>query len=171
MEIREQWEALGDGQYTMCIRCTAKAAKRYGFKVNPVDYAGEVWLRVVEALNGEDLPPLPLLVWRCAAHALAAARRQDMKYADAENFTVKDADGCEVGSILELIADSGSVEAEAIVRVDFSRFYEALDATDKAIIRYASAGDRQEVIAAKVGKSQPMISRKLRKLRAMYAAG
>lgn len=174
MEIREQvrgqWEALGDnGQFEICVKCTARAAKRYGFRgVNPVDYAGAVWLRVVETLESGNAAPLPLLVARCAVRVLAAARRQDMKYAAAEDFTIKNGDGDELGSVLDLVSDSGSVEAEAIVRVDFSRFYDALDALDQAIIRYASAGDGQEAIAAKVGKNQATVSRRLRKMRARY---
>lgn len=170
IEALKEWEALGDnGQFEICVKCTARAAKRYGFRgVNPVDYAGAVWLRVVETLESGNAAPLPLLVARCAVRVLAAARRQDMKYAAAEDFTIKNGDGDELGSVLDLVSDSGSVEAEAIVRVDFSRFYDALDALDQAIIRYASAGDGQEAIAAKVGKNQATVSRRLRKMRARY---
>lgn len=173
MTIREQWESLKDnGQYEICIKCTARAAKRFGFRgINVFDYVGAVWLRVVEALDGEDLPPLPLLVARCAVRVLDAERRQDMKFAAAENFTVRTGDGDELGSILELIADSGSVEAEAIVRVDFSRFYEVLSVLDQRIIHYAGAGNSQVETAERIEVDQSTVSRRLRKLRAMYAAG
>ena len=176
MEIREQvrgqWESLGDdGQYQICIKCLVRAAKRYGFRgVNPADYVGTVWLRVVNTLESGNVP-LPLLVARCAVRVLDAERRQDMKFAAAEDFTIRTGNGDELGSILDLVSDSGSVENEAVLRVDFGRFYDALAALDQAIIRYASEGDGQETVAMKVGVDQSTVSRRLRKLRAMYAAG
>ena len=62
------------------------------------------------------------------------------KYADADNFTVAGADGDGLGQVLDMVAGSGSVEAEAILRVDFGRFYDTLDASNKKLVSGRAAG-------------------------------
>lgn len=140
MSKREEWEALGEtGQYKIILSTVAKVAKRQGVKVNPLDYAGETWLKVAEWVDGSALD-LPLIVWRAAVSAIGREARQLRKYADADNFTVAGADGDGLGQVLDMVAGSGSVEAEAILRVDFGRFYDTLDASNKKLVSGRAAG-------------------------------
>lgn len=140
MSKREEWEALGErGQFKMILGCVAKVAKKRGVSVNPADYAGETWIRTEERLDGAEVD-LPLLVYRAAAAAMDRAAYQDRKFAAADNTPVKGADGDELGGVLDLIADGGNVEAVAILRADFGRFFDGLDECNKKILNGRAAG-------------------------------
>ncbi len=140
MTKREEWNSLGEtGQYKMILGTVAKVAKRQGVKVNPLDYAGETWLKVSEWVDESELD-LPLIVWRAAVSAIGREARQLRKFAEADNFTVAGADGDGLGQVLDLVADSGNVEAVAILRVDFSAFYDGLDAVNKKLVSGRAAG-------------------------------
>lgn len=139
-KAREDWKSLGErGQFKMILGSVAKAAKKRGVSVNPADYAGETWIRVEERLDGAE-EDLPLLVFKAAYNALQQMARQDRKFAAADNTPVKGADGDELGGVLDMVAGVGSVENEAVLRVDFSRFYEALDECNKRIVNGRAAG-------------------------------
>ena len=162
MSKRNEWDGLGEaGQYRMILGTVAKVAKRSGLSVNPADYAGETWLKVAELLDRCEELDLPLIVWRAATSALNREEYQRRKYAAADAYTVTGADGDALGTILDLVADSGSVEAEAVLRVDFSRFYEGLDALDRQLLQERAAGRTFREMDA--GRSKAW--RRLRKIR------
>ena len=172
MSKREEWEALGEtGQYKIILSTVAKVAKRQGVKVNPLDYAGETWLKVEEWVVDSSLD-LPLIVWRAAVSAIGREARQLRKYATADNAPVKGGDGGEIGSLLDLVADdSGSVEALAILRADFSAWFDGLSDGNKEIIRRrALDGETMEKIADRLDVSYPSIWMRLHRMRGHVAA-
>ena len=140
MSRREEWESMEEkAQFRMICGCISKAAKRRGMSVNAADYAGEVWLRLADRLDGAE-EDLLLLVYRAADNALQQAAYQDRKFAAADNTPVMGADGDELGGVLDLIADGGNVEAVAILRADFGRFFDGLDEINKKIVNGRAAG-------------------------------
>ena len=170
MSKREEWEALGEtGQYKMILGVIGKVSKRQGVKVNPLDYAGETWLKVAEWVDGSALD-LPLIVWRAAVSAIGREARQLRKYADADNFTVAGADGDGLGQVLDLVADSGNVEAVAILRADFENFYKGLSDGNREIIRRrALDGETMEAIAARQNVSYAAVWNRLHRMRGHVA--
>lgn len=171
MSKREEWEALGEtGQYKMILGVIGKVAKRQGHKLDALDYVGAVWLKTVELLDGSALD-LPLIVWRAAVSEIGREARQLRKYADADNTPVRGGDGDEIGSLLDLVSDGGSVEALAILRADFSAWYDGLSDGNKEIIRRrALDGETMEKIADRLDVSYPAIWMRLHRMRGHMAA-
>lgn len=171
MSKRQEWESMsGEAQYSMVCKIISKVAKRQGVKVNPLDYAGETWLKVAEWVDESELD-LPLIVWRAAVSAIGREARQLRKYAEADNFTVPGADGDGLGQVLDLVADSGNVEAVAILRADFSRFYDGLSDGNREIIRRrALDGETMEAIAARQNVSYAAVWNRLHRMRGHVAA-
>lgn len=163
MSKREEWQALDEkAQFRMICGCIVQAAKKRGASVNPVDYAGETWIRTEERLDGaaEDLR---LVVYKAAYAALERAAYQDRKFAAADNFPVRSADGDELGNVLDMVTDGGSVEAVAILRADFGRFFDGLDECNKRIVNGRAAGYtfREIAPALPVKLSQPAMTKRL----------
>lgn len=170
MSKRNEWDALGDrAQWQMCIGCIVKVAHARGIKVDPLEHVGGVWERVAVKVDAWE-EDLPLLVWGCAAAELQQVKRYEDKAAAAADFEVMGADGDALGSVLELVAGVGSVENEAVLRVDFSRFYDALDAVNKRIVDGLAIGKTQTEIAPEVEMSQRAVSKRLCRMRAALAA-
>ncbi len=165
MSAKTEWEALSEqAQYKMLLGCIVKAAQKRGAKVNPCDYAGDTWLRVMEKLDDADCD-LPLLVYRAAQMALQKAFRHDKKYAAAADYEIKSKDGDGMGSVLELIAGAGSVENEAVTRVDFSVFYAALDAVNREIVNGLGAGYSAREIAPSVNMTHTAVNNRVARMR------
>ncbi len=140
MSKRQEWEALGEtGQYQMVVNVIAKYARKKGVKLNPLDYAGEVWIKTTEKIDESELDLL-LIVWRAAESAIGREARACRRMHEADNFVIEGADGDGLGQFLDMVAGSGSVEAEAILRVDFGRFYDTLDASNKKLVSGRAAG-------------------------------
>lgn len=169
MSKRHEWESLSEqAQFKMICGCVCKAAHKRGVKIDPCELSGDTWLRVQDKLDADK--DLLLIVMDAAEMALQKALRHDKKYLDADDYDVKGADGEALGSILDLIEGAGSVEAEAVTRVDFSVFYAALDATNKSIVNAKAVGLTQERIAPLVHISQSAVSSRLRRMRTALAA-
>ena len=168
MSKREEWEALGEtGQYKMILGVIGKVIKRryYGNKVDALDFVGAVWLKTVELLDGSE-DDLPRIVWRAADSAVGREVRQLRKYAAADNTPVRGGDGDEIGSLLDLVSDGGSVEALAILRADFSAWYDGLSDGNKEIIRRrALDGETMEAIADRLDVSYPAVWMRLHRMR------
>jgi|GEM_PF-5132683 len=141
MSRRQEWESMSpEAQFAMICRCIGKAASRLHVKINAADLAGEVWLRVTTRIEECPEESLLLTVYREAHNATQQEARHNRKFAEADNFTVAGADGDGLGQVLDLVADSGNVEAVAILRVDFGRFYDTLDASNKKLVSGRAAG-------------------------------
>lgn len=165
MTNRERFEALSENeQYKLLVGCIAKEAKRRGVKVDALAHVGETYIKLMERLDGSE-KDLPLVVMDAAGSAIAKAYREDAKYTAADNSPITGADGAELESILDVVAGPGSVEAEAIVRVDFSRFYAALDARNKKIVGGLVAGKVRRVIAPEIGISTTGVTKRVLKMR------
>lgn len=170
MSKRIEWEALGEqGQFQICVRCIGKAAHRLGVKVDPLAHVGGVWERVAVAVDAAEVD-LALLVWRCAVLELQQVGRHERKAAACSDFEVKGADGDALGSVLDTVAGVGSVENEAILRVDFSRFYAALDSVNKKIVDGLAVGKNRRELGAEVGMSGTAVEKRLKKMRAALVA-
>lgn len=170
MSKRDKWDALGEnGQYKMIIGCIVEAAKARGIKVDPLAHVGGVFIRVAEQLD-ETPFDLPLLCWRCAFAELQQYGQHERKAAAAADFEVQGADGAGLGSVLELIAGAGSVENEAVTRVDFSRFYAALDAVNKRIVDGLAVGLTRRELAGDCEMSHTAINKRIYKMLAALAA-
>jgi hypothetical protein len=169
MTKRNEWDALGEnGQYKMIIGCIVQAAQKRGIKVDPLAHVGGVFIRVAEQVDETELD-LRLLCWKCAASELQQYGRHERKAAAAADFEVQGADGAALGSVLELIAGAGSVENEAVLRVDFSRFYAALDAVNKKIVDGLALGYSRCKIAPTVKMTPPAVTARIHKMRAALA--
>lgn len=170
MTKRNEWDALGEnGQYKMIIGCIVQAAQKRGIKVDPLAHVGGVFIRVAEQLDASEMDLL-MLVWKCAAAELQQYGRHERKAAAAADFEVQGADGGALGSVLDLIAGAGSVENEAVTRVDFSRFYAALDAANKRIVDGLAVGRTRRELAGDCEMSHTAVSKRIYKMRAALAA-
>lgn len=170
MSKRNEWDALGEqGQYKMCVGCVVKVAHARGIKVDPLEHVGGTWERVAVKVDAWE-EDLPLLVWGCAAAELQQVKRHDAKAAACADFEIMGADGDALGSVLDTVAGVGSVENEAVLRVDFSRFYDALDAVNKRIVDGLGYGKTRRELAAECDMSHTAISKRLYKMRAALVA-
>ena len=169
MSKREEWNALGEqAQWKMIIGCIVEVAHDKGVKVDPLAHVGGVWERVAVKVDSADID-LPLLVWKCAAAELQQVKRHECKAAAAADFEIKGADGDGLGSVLDLVAGVGSVENEAVTRVDFSRFYALLDAVNKRIVGELAEGYTHQEIATSVKMTQEAVSKRVRRMRPLLA--
>lgn len=171
MSKRQEWESLGESaQYKMILCTVARVSKRRGCKVDVLDFVGETWLKVSELLDGSE-EDLPRIVWRAADSAVGREVRQLRKYAAADNFVIEGADGDGLGQVLDLVADSGSVEAVAILRADFGRYYRTLDEKNREIVtRRITDGETQERIAGRLDVSRVAVANRLHRMRGQVAA-
>lgn len=170
MSKRKEWDALGEtAQFKMCCGCIVEVAHDKGVKVDPLAHVGGVWERVAVKVDSADID-LPLLVWKCAAAELQQVGRHERKAAACADFEVMGADGDALGSVLDTVAGVGSVENEAVLRVDFSRFYDALDAVNKKIVDGLALGYSRHKIAPTVNMSTTAVNKRLYKMRAALAA-
>lgn len=146
-----------------------QVARDKGVRVDPLEHVGGVWERVAGKVDASELD-LPLLVWKCAAAELQQVKRHEDKAAACADFEVVNADGDALGSVLDTVAGVGSVENEAVLRVDFSRFYDALDAVNKKIVDGLALGYSRRKIAPTVSMSTTAVNKRLYKMRAALAA-
>ena len=167
MSARTEWKAMSEqAQFKMCVGCIIKAARTMGIKVDPLEHVGGTWERVAGKVDDAEGVDLPLVVWKCASAELQQVRRHERKAAAAADYEVFGADGDGLGSVLELVAGAGSVENEAVTRVDFSRFYAALDAVNKRIVDGLGYGKTRRELADDCGMSHAAVSKRLYKMRA-----
>ena len=164
MTARAQWEAMSEqGQLKMIIGCIVTAARTNHMSVNPLDHVGDTYIRLIEKLDQDR--DLPLIVTRAAGAALQKAHWQDKKFADADNYEIKSADGESLGGILELIAGAGSVENEVVTRIDFGRFYKQLDGINKQIVNGLAVGLVRREIASTVNMTTTAVTMRVHKMR------
>lgn len=169
MSKRNEWDALGEtGQFQMCCGCIVQAARNKGVKVDPLAHVGGCWERVAGKVDATD-EDLRLVVYKAAAAELQQVARHERKAAAAADFDVQGADGDRLGSVLDLVAGADSVENEAVLRVDFSRFYVALDAVNQQIVEGLALGRSMREIAPTVGMTHRAISKRVAKMRAALA--
>ena len=169
MSKRNEWDALGEkGQFQMCCGCIVEAAHNKGLRVDPLAHVGGCWERVAGKVDASELD-LPLLVYKCAAAELQQVGRHERKAAAAADFEIEGADGDGLGSVLDLVAGVGSVENEAVTRVDFGVFYAALDAVNKKIVDGLAVGLTRRELAADCGMSHTAVSKRLYKMRGALA--
>jgi hypothetical protein len=170
MSKRIEWDALGEqGQYRMCIGCIVKAARARGIKADPLEHVGATWERVAVKVDAwED--DLPLLVWKCADAELHQVKRHERKAAACADFEIEGADGDALGSILDTVAGVGSVENEAVLRVDFARFHDALDAVNKRIVDGLALGLSVREIAPTVNMTHTAINKRVARMRSALVA-
>ena len=170
MSKRQEWDTLGEReQYKMIIGCVVEAARNRGMKVDPLAHVGGVWVRVAEKLDDAEID-MRLLVYRCASVELQHAERHERKAAACADFEVMGAEGDGLGSVLDMVAGVGSVESEAVTRVDFAAFYETLDAVNKRIVDGLSLGMTRRELAADCRMSTTAIGKRVCKMRAALAA-
>lgn len=170
MSKRKEWDALGDrAQWQMCIGCIVQVARDKGVRVDPLEHVGGVWERVAGKVDASELD-LPLLVWKCAAAELQQVKRHSDKAAACADFEVVNADGDGLGSVLDMVAGVGSVENEAVLRVDFGRFYDALDDVNKKIVDALALGLVRREIAPTVSMTPTAVTKRIHRMRAALAA-
>lgn len=170
MSARAKWNALTEqSQYGLIVGCICRTAKLHGVSAgDPLSHVGDTWLRVMDKLDEDK--DLRLIVMDSAWAALQKAYRQDKRYADAANFEVKDADGVADCSVLDLVAGGGSVENEAVVRVDFGVFYDALDAINKQIVDGLAVGLTYREIAPTVNLTHGAVGARIGRMRETLTA-
>ena len=166
MSARTEWETMSEqAQMRMITGCVVKAAHKRGARVNPLDYAGDTWLRVMDKLDMEK--DLVLICMDAAEMALQKGLRHERKAAACADFEVMGADGNRLGSVLDLVAGCGSVENEAVTRVDFGVFFAALDAVNQQIVEGLALGRSMREIAPEIGITHTAINKRVAKMREM----
>ncbi len=169
MSARSEWNALTEqAQFRMCVGCIVEVARDKGGRVDPLEHVGGTWERINAKLDDADIA-LPLLAYKAAAAELQQAGRHERKATAAADFEVRGADGDALGSVLDTVAGVGSVENEAVTRVDFSRFFATLDTINQHIVNAMAAGMTQEEVAPSMCMSQSAVSKRLRKMRTALA--
>lgn len=168
-EIRREWESMNEtAQFRMICNCIGKAAARLHVRINAADLAGECWIRVTTRIKERPEESLLLTVYREAHNTVQAEYRHNRKFTEADNFPVEAAGGAQV---LDLVADGfGSVEALAILRADFGKFFDGLDEKNREIVtRRITDGEAQEKIATRLDISYPAVWKRLRRMRSQVA--
>lgn len=169
MSKRKEWEALGEqAQYKMCMGCIVKVAHDKGVKVDPLEHVGGVWERVAGKVDASELD-LSLLTWKCARAELQQVGRRERKAAAAAEYEIMGAEGDGPGSVLDMVAGVGSVENEAVTRVDFGRFFDGLDAVNRRIVNGLGVGMTRRQLGAACGMSHAAINKRVNKMRAALA--
>lgn len=160
MTARQEWQALSEAQqFQLIIGCTARAAKRRGVKLNPVDLAGEVFVTVTDTLESGKK-----LLFVCLGAADAAIRREYRK--ERKHEAAKAFEYDEAASVIEAMPATGaSVEKQVIDKLEFEAFMSAQDSTNREIIEYLASGFNGAEIAPKLDMSRQAVNKRIRKLR------
>ena len=166
MTAREAWEAMNEqAQMRMLAGCIVKAAKNRGMTVDPMELAGDVYIRLADKLDADK--PLVLAVMDAAEMSLQKQLRHERRDA-AVVHEVMGNDG-ESTSAVDLLMDTtrDSIEDRTITKVNFDVFLSGLDALNTRIVNDLIAGHSAREIAASVHLSHTAVNKRLNKMRSV----